>query len=155
VLLNLINNAHKFTPKGGTIQVAMSRKNGYVLTQVKDDGRGIPDEDQQHIFSEYYRGSNADGQEGAGTGLGLAIARSLVRMDGGEIWFESKVGEGTTFSFTVPVARSTHNEPDPGLYVLPDGVDAFNDSAQSSDGGESRTAPNIPSSAEETRASPQ
>src|SRR5665811_1793816 len=88
VLLNLVNNANKFTPVNGEIEVSIKVEGAMVVTIVKDNGRGIPEQDHANIFGEYFRGSNADGLEGAGTGLGLAIAKSLVELHGGGISFE-------------------------------------------------------------------
>lgn len=103
VILNLVNNANKFTPANGDISVTIKNTGSALVTKVQDTGRGIPDADQANIFGEYYRGSNADGQEGAGTGLGLAIAKSIVDAHGGEISFVSKQDEGTTFQFSLPL----------------------------------------------------
>ena len=110
VLLNLINNANKFTPVNGTIRVKIATEGASIVTTVADNGRGIPDQDQANIFGEYFRGSNADGQEGAGTGLGLAIAKSLVEMHGGDISFDSKVGQGTTFRVELPLVTTVPSD---------------------------------------------
>ena len=103
VLLNLVNNANKFTPVDGSIAVSIKREGDLIVTTIKDNGRGIPEQDHPNIFGEYFRGSNADGLEGAGTGLGLAIAKSLVDLHGGQITFESAVGVGTTFRVALPL----------------------------------------------------
>jgi K+-sensing histidine kinase KdpD len=108
VVANLLSNANKFTPKGGTISISAAEEKGYVIVQVADNGRGIPEIDQPHVFSEYYRGSNADSVEGAGTGLGLTIARSLVEAHGGSLTLSSRVGVGTTFALKLPTTVITN-----------------------------------------------
>ncbi|MBF8267684.1 MAG: Signal transduction histidine-protein kinase BarA [Dehalococcoidia bacterium] len=110
ILLNLLSNANKFTPSGGEIRVRLQREGSHIVIEVSDNGPGIPEEDQKHLFSEYYRGSNSDGQRNAGTGLGLAIAKYLVEMHGGKIGVRSKLGEGTTFSFTLPIVLASGPE---------------------------------------------
>ncbi len=105
ILLNLLANASKFTPAGGEISVRVRVEPLQVLTEVTDNGPGIPEGDQKYLFTEYYRGSNPDGQRNAGTGLGLAISKYLVELHGGKIWVKSKIGEGTTFSFTLPLVQ--------------------------------------------------
>lgn len=110
VILNLVNNANKFTPVNGDIAVRVRNTGSTIVLTVEDNGRGIPDDDQANIFGEYYRGSNADGLEGAGTGLGLAIAKSLVELHGGEISFSSKQNQGTTFTMALPLLTKLSSE---------------------------------------------
>jgi K+-sensing histidine kinase KdpD len=110
VILNLVNNANKFTPANGDIAIRIRNTGSAIVLTVEDNGRGIPDGDQANIFGEYYRGSNADGLEGAGTGLGLAIAKSLVELHGGQISFVSKQDEGTTFSLSLPLLTNLREE---------------------------------------------
>jgi signal transduction histidine kinase len=98
VLGNLIGNALKFTPAGGKVVVAARPRAGMVSFAVTDTGRGIPAQDQPHVFERYWRGDEK------GTGLGLFIARTIVAAHGGQIAVESKVGAGTTFTFTLPAA---------------------------------------------------
>lgn len=106
ILTNLLSNAHKYTPEGGTITVQLSRQRGrpFIVFRIKDSGIGIPPDDQSRLFTRFYRASNATAADGTGAGLGLAITQSLVRLHGGKIWFESAVGKGTTFNVTLPVA---------------------------------------------------
>ncbi len=105
ILSNLLTNAHKYTPTGGsiTVQVSRQKQKPMVCIRVKDTGIGIPIDDQYRLFGRFYRASNAGAADGAGAGLGLAITQSLVRLHGGKIWFESKVGKGTSFFVTFPV----------------------------------------------------
>jgi signal transduction histidine kinase len=114
VLTNLISNAHKYTPEGGEIIVGSevtanqwdpSGAAQVVHLWVKDNGIGIAQEDQEKIFTKFFRSDDQKAREAPGTGLGLNITRSLVEMQGGRIWFESEFRQGTTFHFTVPVAE--------------------------------------------------
>jgi PAS domain S-box-containing protein len=100
VVSNLVSNALRFTPAGGTITVAAERFGERVRFRVADTGVGIPAADRPRVFERFWRGDHSQ----AGTGLGLAIARGLVRAQGGEIWMESEVGRGTVFHFTLPLA---------------------------------------------------
>lgn len=109
VLVNLLHNAIKFTNPGGKIVLRASRHDGGVLVSVSDTGVGIPEEDLPRIFERFYKVDKArtgarDGE--AGTGLGLAIAKHIVQAHNGRIWATSRVGQGTTFSFTFPAIDS-------------------------------------------------
>jgi two-component system phosphate regulon sensor histidine kinase PhoR len=102
VLTNLVHNAVKFTPPGGRITVAAQPAEDEVILSVQDTGVGIPAEDLPRIFERFYKADRA--RSGGGTGLGLAIAKHIVQGHGGRIWAESVEGQGSTFSFTLPVA---------------------------------------------------
>jgi len=106
VLMNLISNAVKFTPRDGKITVALE-KNGsdYIQISVADTGPGILPEERNRIFSKFYQVANVDKQKPKGSGLGLAISKALVEMHGGKIWMESEVGKGSTFYFTLPAQQ--------------------------------------------------
>ena len=99
VLSNLVGNAIKFTPTGGSIVLRARRVDGMVRLSVKDSGPGIPPNDVPHLFERFWR---ASGVNERGTGLGLSIARSIVEAHGGTLWVESRLGEGSTFFFTLP-----------------------------------------------------
>jgi len=102
ILLNLLSNAIKFTPAGGRIEVAATLRDGAITVGVRDTGVGIAPEEQEAVFEEFRQvGSSAAKHEG--TGLGLALCRKFVELHGGRIWVESKVGEGSTFTFTLPL----------------------------------------------------
>ena len=104
VLINLLDNAVKFTPEGGRIEVSARPSSGRVVLSVKDNGVGIPPEDIGRIFERFYRvGRSRDRREG-GTGLGLAIAKHLTQAMGGTIEVESSTGSGTTFRVSLPAA---------------------------------------------------
>jgi signal transduction histidine kinase len=108
VLSNLIGNALKFTPEGfGLITVGCKGMEADVVFSVSDNGCGIPSEHIPHIFDRFWQGQKFGK---AGVGLGLSIAQGSVKSHGGEIKVESEVGQGTTFSFTVPAAVSAELE---------------------------------------------
>jgi PAS domain S-box-containing protein len=104
VLSNLVDNAIKYSPDGGTINVRLEAQNGHLRFEVRDEGLGIPPNEQQRIFEKFYR-LDPDMTRGiGGTGLGLYICRELVRRVGGRIWVESAEGRGSTFSVEIPLA---------------------------------------------------
>jgi PAS domain S-box-containing protein len=99
VLVHLIENAIKFTPENGRVDVSAKSKGGEVLVQVRDNGRGIAKDDIPKLFTKFFQADPST----PGTGLGLAICKRLVELHGGEIWCESEFGKGSIFSFTLPV----------------------------------------------------
>jgi signal transduction histidine kinase len=102
-VLNLVGNAIKFTDAGEVaIRAAVADDHSY-LVSVKDSGPGIAPEDQPKIFEEFQQADNSNTRKKGGTGLGLAIARKIIELHGGRLWVESVLGEGSTFSFTVPI----------------------------------------------------
>lgn len=103
VFINIINNAIKFTPQQGSITVACSKiEDNYIQIDITDTGTGIPVEAQKAIFEEFYRVDNLINQQVKGTGLGLALVKHIIEAHKGRIWVNSKLGEGSTFSFTLP-----------------------------------------------------
>lgn len=103
VLDNLVSNALKYTPPGSRIRIETRIDSpNTVEIAVRDDGPGIPAEDLPHIFERFYRVDKGRSREKGGTGLGLSIAKHIVQLHGGRVWAESRVGEGTTFFFTLP-----------------------------------------------------
>ena len=105
VLLNLLSNAIKFTPEGGRVQVRAVAKGDVVEVSVTDTGVGIAPEDQETVFEEFRQVGTDVAKKHEGTGLGLALTRRFVELHGGNIWLESEVGVGSTFTFAIPVRR--------------------------------------------------
>ena len=103
VLRNLTNNATKFTPENGTIEITTEKQGRYILFKVKDSGIGISTENQLRIFEPFFQEEQTMYREHGGTGLGLAICRGIAEAQGGKIWLESTKGQGTTFFFTIPL----------------------------------------------------
>lgn len=105
VLNNLVENALKYTPAGGTVRLSTEGADGKMLIRVKDTGIGIPAEDRGNIFERFYRAENAAAKENAGNGLGLYIARTIAQDHGGELHFVgNEDGPGTTFILSLPIA---------------------------------------------------
>jgi signal transduction histidine kinase len=103
VLLNLLSNAVKFTPEGGRVSLKAGRKDGAVEIAVTDTGIGIAPEDQAAIFEEFRQVGSDETRKQEGTGLGLTLAKKFVELHGGRIWVESELGQGSTFTFTLPI----------------------------------------------------
>lgn len=101
VMSNLLGNAIKFTPEGGSIRVSATQKDDFVIVTVSDTGPGIPSDQLSKIFERYWQPKETQKQ---GSGLGLSIAKGIVEAHGGKIWAESVLGEGTKFHFTIPLA---------------------------------------------------
>jgi PAS domain S-box-containing protein len=114
-LINLLSNAIKFSPRGKTIRLTATRQADQILFQVKDQGRGIPQEKRENIFERFQQVDASDRREKGGTGLGLPITRSIVQQHGGRIWVESTLGQGSTFSFTLPSLPAETVTVDDGL----------------------------------------
>ncbi len=104
VVNNLVSNADKYSPAGEPIEVRVSRDAAQVVVTVSDRGTGIPDDQREAVFERFYRLGHHMTRETPGTGLGLHIARRLIEAMGGRIWVESRVGEGSVFTFTLPAA---------------------------------------------------
>jgi len=104
LFLNLLANAVRYTPSGGSISLSLARENRFAVVTLKDTGIGIPPEDLPHIFERFYRVDKARARAEGGSGLGLAICRHIAEIHGGRIEGESKVGEGSTFSVYLPIA---------------------------------------------------
>ncbi|MGC2078539.1 MAG: ATP-binding protein, partial [Xanthobacteraceae bacterium] len=102
VLINLVGNAIKFTD-AGEVAIKAEANDGSFCVSVRDTGPGISASDQAKLFQEFQQADNAITRKKGGTGLGLAISKRIIKMHGGEIWVESRPGQGSTFTFTLPV----------------------------------------------------
>jgi len=112
IFINLLSNAHKFTPKGGKIKVVCQLENPHLLhCSVIDNGIGISPQDQQKIFEEFGQVRKNPSDSAQGMGLGLSIAKRLVELHGGNIWVVSEAGGGSTFTFSIPITKNGR-EPD-------------------------------------------
>ena len=105
VLQNLLDNAIKYTPRGGAIAIIAELVSNELHIAIRDNGIGIPDAVKEKIFTRFFRAPNAMATESGGSGLGLFIAATIVQQHGGKIWFESASGEGTTFHLSLPSLR--------------------------------------------------
>jgi signal transduction histidine kinase len=103
VLTNLLSNAYQYTLSGGRIALSVSLREDVLQVDVTDTGIGIAPEDQDRVFDRFYRADHpVVQQESGGAGLGLALAKMFVEMHGGRLWVDSELGQGSTFSFTLP-----------------------------------------------------
>jgi two-component system, OmpR family, phosphate regulon sensor histidine kinase PhoR len=105
VLQNLLDNAIQYTPAGGHIHVDAEAKGGEAVITVSDTGIGIPASDKERIFERFYRVDAARSREAGGTGLGLSIAKHIVEAHNGRLWVDSVIGEGSRFSFSIPITN--------------------------------------------------
>jgi signal transduction histidine kinase len=103
ILINLLSNALRHTEQG-TIQIGATQKGNFVELYVKDTGTGITPENLKHVFERFWRADPSRNQATGGTGIGLTIVKKLVELQGGTVWVESTLGQGTTFHFTLPLA---------------------------------------------------
>jgi len=110
LLTNLTSNACKYTPGGGKVGIMARQVNGQIQIDVMDTGIGISRLDQEQVFGRFFRADNPLIREIGGTGLGLSIAKSIVSLHGGEIWVDSELGRGSTFSFTLPLAQGKDSD---------------------------------------------
>jgi signal transduction histidine kinase len=103
LFLNILDNAVRYTPRGGTVSGSLVRKNGNACVSISDTGIGIPAEDLPLIFDRFYRVDKARSRSEGGMGLGLAIASSIAKLHGGKIEVDSQVGKGSTFHIILPL----------------------------------------------------
>jgi signal transduction histidine kinase len=107
VVDNLIGNAVKFTPAGGTITVSLRHVNGEVVFRVMDTGVGIAAEHQERIFERFYQVDGSTRRTHGGCGLGLALVKEIVERHGGRVAVESELGQGSKFTVFLPIAETT------------------------------------------------
>ena len=105
VIQNLVDNAIKYTKGKGEVKIVLAEEKKFVKITIQDTGVGIPKNQQKHIFQKFFRSDNIMKHQTIGTGLGLFIAKAVVKQSGGQIWFESEEGKGTTFYFTLPIYK--------------------------------------------------
>ncbi|HYD35660.1 MAG TPA: ATP-binding protein [Vitreimonas sp.] len=108
VLQNLLSNAIKYNRPNGNVTITTYLQPDGIQVSIADTGIGIPDADQNEVFSKFYRGENALKSATEGSGLGLFVVKSYIEAWGGKIWFESKIDQGTTFYFTLPMHPNQH-----------------------------------------------
>jgi CheY-like chemotaxis protein/anti-sigma regulatory factor (Ser/Thr protein kinase) len=118
VLMNLVDNAVKFTPPGGSVTVSARREGDEAHFAVGDTGPGIAEEHREHIFEAFQRGDRAARRSAEGTGLGLTLCRRIVELHGGRIWVDSRLGAGSTFTFAIPLGPRAAPPPGPAGRVL-------------------------------------
>lgn len=106
VLTNLLSNANKYTPDHGNLLIKVSEESGFMIISVIDDGLGISEADQAKLFTQFFRAESSQVREQQGWGLGLSIVKKMVEAQGGEIEFESAIGEGSRFTFTIPQGQA-------------------------------------------------
>ncbi len=106
-LSNLIDNALRFTPPGGKVEVRLEKTNRHITVRISDTGSGIPEEDLPFVFDRFYRVEKSRTRESGGSGLGLAIAKKIIDAHGGEIKAESRSVKGTQFSFSLEIFRQS------------------------------------------------
>ncbi len=104
VMINLLDNAIKYSPEGGAITIRAKRVDNNLEISISDTGIGIAEDDLPRIFERFYRVDKARSRELGGTGLGLSIVKHIVNAHGGQVWVTSELGRGSTFSFTMPLA---------------------------------------------------
>jgi signal transduction histidine kinase len=102
---NLLDNAIRYTKEKGVVEIRIGKRGKNLLFEIKDDGVGIPKDDQKHIFQKFFRSRNAMRYQTEGSGLGLFICKSVVERSGGKIGFRSQENKGSTFWFTLPIVK--------------------------------------------------
>jgi len=103
VIENLLDNAVRYIKHTGRVDIRVFKKNNNICFEIKDNGVGIPKEDQKYIFQKFFRSENAVRYQTQGSGLGLYISKAIIEGSGGKMWFKSKENKGSTFWFTLPI----------------------------------------------------
>lgn len=115
VIHNLLENAIRYSPPSSGVLITANYQNSYIIVEVTDSGAGIPEAELPRIWERFYRLDKARSRDQGGTGLGLAIVKEIIRKHGGKIAVESEAGQGTTFSFTLPVSQDQQEDIEDGL----------------------------------------
>jgi two-component system phosphate regulon sensor histidine kinase PhoR len=102
---NLVENALKYTPEGGSVTINASTMDNSLIFSIADNGIGISPDDLPRLFEKFYRGSQREARAQHGTGLGLAIVRSIAERHGGKVWVDSKLGKGSVFNLQIPLTQ--------------------------------------------------
>ena len=105
VVLNVVSNAVKYTPEGRRVRITLEAATDVVVLRVADEGLGISEADQAQLFTEFFRSNNPEAVAQPGTGLGLAIVKRIIERHRGQVEVDSTLGEGSTFTVTLPIAR--------------------------------------------------
>jgi two-component system sensor histidine kinase ResE len=105
---NFVGNAIKYTQEEGTVQIRSEIKDSRFYFEVEDNGYGIPEERQEHLFERFYRAHTPGTEHIEGTGLGLSLVKSVIERHGGEVWFSSEVDKGSTFGFWLPLSKNNN-----------------------------------------------
>jgi CheY-like chemotaxis protein/two-component sensor histidine kinase len=111
VLTNYVSNAYKYTRSGGDIHIGVTKQGDFAHVAVSDNGYGIAPQDQEKLFTRFYRVDNSMTREVGGTGLGLSIVKQIIELQGGEVGVQSALGSGSTFSFTIPLIEKASEGP--------------------------------------------
>jgi len=115
ILWNLLANAIQFTPQRGRVVIHVDREPERYLVSAEDDGIGIPESELPHVFERFRQVDGSPTRAHAGMGIGLALARSLVELHGGAIWASSVVGQGSRFTFALPIKATQRKTTDSGV----------------------------------------
>jgi PAS domain S-box-containing protein len=115
-MTNLLDNAIKYTPSGGTVLVGLTEQSDSLILRFKDNGIGIAPADQARLFERFYRVKRRDTSDIKGSGLGLAIVKSIAEWHGGRVWVDSQLGTGSTFYMAIPVTSSREDESQPEVH---------------------------------------